>query len=60
MTGSTGSSAPTCSSGHGDCGPLERVRIALEDMRFGSVAVTVHEGRIVQIDITKKERFSPN
>lgn len=38
---------------------LERVRTALTCMRFGSVSITVHEGRVVQIDITEKERFTP-
>lgn len=35
------------------------VRQALETLRFGQVGITVHEGRIVQIDITEKRRL-PN
>lgn len=39
---------------------LDRVREALAGLRFGSVAVTVHEGRVVQIDVTEKKRLSPH
>lgn len=39
---------------------FDRIRKALDDLRFGSVAVTVHNGRVVQIDITEKERFTPS
>ena len=30
---------------------------ALERLRFGVVQLTVHEGRIVQLDVTEKHRF---
>lgn len=36
------------------------VREALSGMKFGNVSVTVHEGRIVQIDVTEKRRLKPN
>lgn len=39
---------------------VERVREALAGLRFGSVAITVHEGRIVQIDVTERKRLTPN
>lgn len=29
----------------------------LEKIRFGSIALTIHEGRIVQLDITEKRRL---
>jgi len=35
------------------------VRQALSGLRFGSVSLTVHEGRVVQIDVTEKRRLSP-
>lgn len=38
---------------------LASIRQALEGLRFGSIAVTVHEGRVVQIDVTEKRRFTP-
>ena len=29
----------------------------VEDLRFGSVSITVHEGRVVQIEVSTKVRF---
>jgi len=37
---------------------LEAVRATLHKIRFGSIAITVHEGRIVQLDITEKRRLA--
>ena len=34
------------------------VRAALEKLRFGSVTLTVHDARVVQVDVTEKTRFS--
>jgi len=36
---------------------LASVRDALTGRNFGTVALTVHEGRVVQIDITEKKRL---
>lgn len=36
---------------------LASVREALTGLRFGMVALTVHEGRVVQIDVTEKKRL---
>lgn len=36
---------------------LASVREALSGLRFGSVSITVHEGRVVQIDVTEKRRL---
>jgi hypothetical protein len=41
----------------GDLDPLEVVRQALARIRYGAVHLTVHDGRLVQIDITEKRRF---
>lgn len=38
---------------------LNTVRHALAGLRFGAVLLTVHEGRIVQIDVTEKRRLPP-
>ncbi len=38
---------------------LACVRSALSDLKFGSVSLTVHEGRVVQIDVTEKTRITP-
>ncbi len=37
--------------------PLERVAEALARIRFGSINLTVHEGKLVQLDITERTRF---
>jgi hypothetical protein len=36
---------------------LAALREALERMRFGTIALTVHDGRVVQLEITEKRRF---
>lgn len=38
--------------------PLTKILEALRDLRFGSVEITVHEGRIVQIERKEKQRLS--
>ncbi|QVM82584.1 YezD family protein [Novosphingobium decolorationis] len=38
---------------------LASVREALSGLKFGSVSLTVHEGRVVQIDVTEKRRLVP-
>jgi len=39
---------------------LALVREALLPLRYGSIAITVHEDRVVQIDVTEKTRLRPN
>lgn len=39
---------------------LASVREALSGLRYGHVGLTVHEGRVVQIDVTEKRRFKNN
>ena len=38
---------------------LQSIHEALARIQFGTVLVTVHEGRIVQIDVTEKKRLKP-
>ena len=38
-------------------GVLAALHEALERLRFGVVQLTVHEGRIVQLDVTEKHRL---
>lgn len=35
---------------------IAKVRDALEQLRFGSITLTVHDARVVQIDVTEKTR----
>lgn len=39
---------------------MSGIREALGRLRFGSITLTVHEGRLVQIDITEKRRLAAN
>lgn len=36
---------------------LAAIRDCLQRIRFGSIAVTIHEGRVVQLDVTEKRRL---
>lgn len=38
--------------------PLQVVREHLERIKFGSIALTIHDGRVVQLDITEKRRLT--
>ena len=38
---------------------LDTIRQALTGLRFGAVVLTVHEGRVVQIDVMEKRRLTP-
>ena len=37
---------------------LALVQEALERIRYGAIQLTVHDGRLVQIDVTERTRFS--
>ena len=39
---------------------IASVRDALSGLKYGNVSLTVHEGRVVQIDVTEKKRLKPN
>ena len=34
------------------------IRESLDGLAFGSIAVTVHDGRVVQLDVTEKRRLA--
>lgn len=36
---------------------IDKVRDVLERLRFGSITLTVHDARVVQIDVTEKTRL---
>ena len=38
--------------------PIKSVLDALAKLRFGAIQLTVHEGKLVQVDITERQRFS--
>lgn len=37
---------------------LATIRECLQRIRFGSIAVTIHDGRVVQLDVTEKKRLA--
>lgn len=39
---------------------IATVRDALAALAYGSLVLTVHEGRLVQIDVTQRKRFKPS
>lgn len=38
--------------------PMRTVLEALNKLRFGAIQLTVHDGKLVQVDITERKRFS--
>ena len=38
--------------------PLRTVLDALNTLRFGAIQLTVHDGKLVQVDITERKRFT--
>ena len=39
---------------------LERIATQVNGLEYGSVLITVHDGRVVQIDRTERKRFEAN
>ena len=37
---------------------LATIREYLENVRFGSIALTIHDGKIVQLEVTEKRRLA--
>ena len=37
---------------------IAAVREYLQRLRFGAIAITVHDGRVVQLDVTEKRRLA--
>ena len=38
---------------------IQTVLDALDTLKFGAIQLTVHEGRLVQVDVTERHRY-PN
>jgi len=45
-------------SGGPQAAALQAVVDALARLKYGAIQITVHEGRLVQIDVTERQRFS--
>jgi hypothetical protein len=37
---------------------IQSVLDALNQLKFGAIQLTVHEGKLVQVDVTERKRFS--
>jgi hypothetical protein len=37
---------------------LEAIAEALTGLRYGTIELVVHDGRVVQLDVTERRRFS--
>lgn len=38
--------------------PLQAVAEAVSRLRYGVVQLTVHDGKVVQLDVTERQRFT--
>lgn len=38
--------------------PMRTVLDALNTLHFGAIQLTVHDGKLVQVDITERKRFA--
>ena len=38
--------------------PVRAVLDALAKLKFGAIQLTVHEGKLVQVDVTERKRFT--
>ena len=38
--------------------PLETIAEALGRLRYGSIQLTVHDGKVMQVDVTERRRFA--
>jgi hypothetical protein len=41
-----------------DIDPVRLVGEAIGRLRFGGIHLTIHEGKLVQMDVTEKRRFT--
>ena len=58
MTTRPADSEPRLQTGaRGENPALTAVAQAVERLRFGVVQLTVHDGRVVQLDVTDRQRF---
>jgi hypothetical protein len=37
---------------------LAAIREYLQNIRFGSIALTIHDGKVVQLEVTEKRRLT--
>ncbi len=37
---------------------IDAVADALSQLRYGAIVLTIHDGRVVQLDVTERHRFT--
>lgn len=37
--------------------PLQLIADTLETLRYGAIQLTVHDGKVMQVDVTERRRF---
>ena len=55
--GPTQSRQPDATADATEASVLEAVSAALSRLRFGGVELTVHDGRVVQLEVRERQRF---
>ncbi|HMT45860.1 MAG TPA: YezD family protein [Novosphingobium sp.] len=52
--------SPPAPAPAGECHAMTLAAVgqALDKLRFGQVLLTVHEGKVVQFEVTEKQRFA--
>lgn len=38
--------------------PISTISDAISRLRYGAITLTVHDGKLVQMDVTERQRFS--
>lgn len=38
---------------------IDYIAAVLQDIKYGSLVITIHEGQVIQVDSTEKKRFAP-
>lgn len=38
--------------------PIATISDAISRLRYGAITLTVHDGKLVQMDVTERQRFS--
>ena len=38
--------------------PFRPIAEALQSLRFGTIQITVHDGKMLQVDVTERHRFT--
>lgn len=46
------------SDGREPADPAQLIRDTLDKLKFGAIQLTVHEGKLVQMEVTEKHRFA--